>query len=172
MKHGVIIVFGAAILAAATAQAKPLETDWWRSNGAAVKEYTDAQEGAVCSLFLYRPNATLAVTWTRSNAEKISFHENDWWFQPDQQLAVAMEIGDSWLDGSLGGNPPHLMADTQRDHLSVTIEQPIESLLEKATSVTVRLADRETSVDVDTHTMRKLLRAVKRCRAVLKLGPG
>jgi hypothetical protein len=62
------------------------------------------------------------------------------------------------------------MAKTYRDHLSVPIEQPVEPLLPEATRVTIRLADREASVQVERGRMRKLLKAVNRCRSGLGSG--
>jgi hypothetical protein len=171
MRHGLSAFAGMVLLMSATAHARPdSQIIWWRTTGAIVKEYDDARKGTVCSLFLSGPHATLAFTWTRSNAEDIAFYKNDWWFQPDQQLAVAVKIGAFWLHGPLGGTPPSLMAETRRDHLSVTTDQPMQPLLQKARSVTVKLADREASVEVDTRKMRKLLKAVRRCRSVLNTG--
>jgi hypothetical protein len=104
----VSVAFG--VVAASAQAVSASETIWWRTNGAAVKEHADSHDGAVCSLSLYGPDAKLAVTWTKSGAETINFAKNDWWYQPGQQLAVAVEIGGSLLLGPLGGKPPHLMA--------------------------------------------------------------
>ena len=78
-------------------------------------------------------------------------------------------LGNVWLGGPANRYPPHLTAFANQDRLSVPVNEPLERLLRNATHITVQLADREKSIDLDRHRMSKLLKAVDRCRrAALK----
>ena len=60
------------------------------------------------------------------------------------------------------------LSQTKTDYQSRSMSS-LERLLRNATHITVQLADREKSIDLDRHRMSKLLKAVDRCRrAALK----
>jgi hypothetical protein len=144
------------------------ETDWWRTGGAAVVEYRATQGETACSLFLYTDDRAAIVTWGRSGAKEISFEDRGWQFTTDQPIAVAVRVGDAWLGDPAGDDRLRLVASVRQEQLSVPLGQPVEGLLRSAAKVTVRLPDREMSVDVDRRKMPALLSAVERCRSTLR----
>jgi hypothetical protein len=83
-------------------------------------------------------------------------------------IPVAVRLGETWLGGPVGQFPAHLKASAERGRLSIPTNEPVESLLRNAQRITVQLADREISIDVDRHRMPRLLRAVNHSRAALK----
>jgi hypothetical protein len=143
------------------------ETDWWRTDGAAVVQYSLAGEDA-CSLFLYDRDRAVILTWGKAGTREISFNNSGWSFQANQPIAVAVQIGATWLGSSVSGDPPKLTASASREQLSVPLVQPVAGLLRDATQIIVKLPDRKMSVDVDRRKMPKLLKAVGRCRRALK----
>lgn len=144
------------------------ETDWWRTDGAAVVEYGNAVGGTVCSLFLYNGNEAAVVTWGKTSAKGISFYDDSWRFQPNQPVSVAVRVGATWLGDSSGRGAPNLMAVADQRQLSVPISQTMEDLLQNAAHITMLSGSIEISIDVDQQKMPALLRAVERCRAALK----
>jgi hypothetical protein len=144
------------------------ETDWWRTNGAAVVEHRNSGGEAACSLFFYNKDDAAVVTWGKANAKEISFYDNDWRFQANQPVSVAVRLGENWLGGPANQNPPHLIAYADQARLSVPVKEPMEALLRNATRISVKLADHETSISVDRPKMPALLTAVERCRSILK----
>jgi hypothetical protein len=144
------------------------ETDWWRTNGAAVVEYPTRPDGAACSLFVYNKEYAAVVTWSKAAPREISFYHSDWQFEAGQPVSVAVRLGEAWLGAPASQNPPRLTALAVQGHLSVPVNQPVDDLLRSAARITVQLADHEASIDVDRPKMPVLLAAVDRCRANLK----
>jgi hypothetical protein len=144
------------------------ETDWWRTNGAAVVQHPYRVGEAACSLFLYNKDDAAVITWGKATAKEISFYDGNWRFQSDQSVSVAVRLGEFWLGTQTAHPPPHLLASAEQGRLSVPIDQPVENLLRTATRITVQLTDQETSIDLDRPKMPTLLAAVERCRATLK----
>jgi hypothetical protein len=159
----------AALMLASTSPAyAAAETDWWRTNGAAVVEYRTGSDEAACSLFLYNKENAAVVTWKKSGPEDISFYHSDWQFETDHPLSVGVRLGDFWLGSAAAHDPPQLTAIADQGRLSVPVNEPVDGLLRNASRITVQLADHETSIDVDRPKMPVLLAAVNRCRAALK----
>ena len=144
------------------------ETDWWRTNGAAVVEHRNRLGEAACSLFFYNKTDAAVVTWGKSDAKEISFYDSDWRFQANQPVSVAVRLGDTWLGGPADQGPPHLIAYADQERVSVPINQPMENMLRNATRISVQLADHVTSIDIERPKMPALLAAVERCRSILK----
>jgi hypothetical protein len=144
------------------------ETDWWRTNGAAVVQHPYRDGGPACSLFLYNKDDAAVITWGKGTAKEISFYDGNWRFQANQSVDVAIRLGESWLGTPAVQTPPHLMAFADQGRLSVPITEPVENLLRNAARITVQLTDQETSIDVDRPKMPTLLAAVERCRATLR----
>jgi hypothetical protein len=165
-------LFGVIVAVPMLASSHPVEcaseTDWWRTNGAAVVQHRTALDEAACSLFVYNKDYAAVVTWGKASAREISFYHSDWQFGADQPISVAVRLGESWLGAPAPQNPPHLTATAVQGRLSVPVSQPVEDLLRNATRITVQLADHEASIDVDRPKMPALLAAVDRCRATLK----
>jgi hypothetical protein len=164
--------FGVAVATLVIASWTPAkgasETDWWRTNGAAVVEYPNGPDGAACSLFVYNKEYAAVVTWAKAGPKEISFYHSDWQFEAGQPVSVAVRLGESWLGAPASRNPPHLTALGVQGRLSVPVNQPLDDLLRNAARITVQLADHEASIDVDRPKMPVLLAAVDRCRANLK----
>jgi hypothetical protein len=164
--------FAAIIALNITVPSKPVESalkrDWWRTHGAAVVEHPYGDGGTACSLFFYSKEHAAVVTWEKVSIREISFYDSNWRFQGVYSIPVAVRLGETWLGGPVHRNPPHLKASTERGRLSIPTNEPVESLLRNAERITVQLADREMSIDVDRHKMPRLLRAVNHCRAALK----
>jgi hypothetical protein len=165
--------FSLAVVILATTLAAPGqadvtgETDWWRTQGAAVVEFADPALGHVCSLFFYGPKTAAVLTWPRSGDAEIGLYNSDWHFPPDQQVGLAVSIGDTWLGQSTNNTPTDLTAVTNGDHLSIAVQQPLLPLLQNADRITVKVADQDMSVAVASFRLPKLLDAVHRCRTAL-----
>jgi hypothetical protein len=144
------------------------ETDWWRTNGAAVVQHRYRDSETACSLFLYNKDDAAVVTWGKATAKEISFYDDNWRFQTNEPVPVAVRLGESWLGAPDAKTPPHLMASADQGRLSVPVNEPVENLLRTATRITVQLTDQATSIDVDRPKMPALLAAVERCRENLK----
>ena len=144
------------------------ETDWWRTNGAAVVEYRPAADEPACSLFIYNKEYAAVVTWEKAGPRDISFYHSDWQFASDRPVSVAVRLGDFWLGPTVAQSPPRLVAMAEQGRVSVPVNEPVEDLLRNASRITVQLADHETSIDVDRPKMPVLLAAVNRCRAALR----
>ncbi|HZC96662.1 MAG TPA: hypothetical protein VE267_11150 [Bradyrhizobium sp.] len=162
------LIAGAPVIALSWAALGASETDWWRTNGAAVVQHQSGDSGTACSLFLYNKDDAAVVTWDRTAVREISFYDSGWRFAADQPVPVAVRLGDSWLGAPGEQAPPHLMASADQGRLSVPVTEPVENLLRNAARITVRVTDQETSIDVDRPKMPALLAAVERCRATLK----
>jgi hypothetical protein len=121
-----------------------------------------------CSLFLYNKDQAVVVTWSDVKVKEISFYDKDWSLQPNQQVAVAVQIGDTWLGNPVDEGPPTLMASTNGERVHVPIEQPLEDLVRRATRIGIKMADRAMYLEVGRRKMSALLRAVERCRAMLE----
>jgi hypothetical protein len=160
------------IALAVTVSSKPVESasesasrrDWWRTQGAAVVEHTYGTDETACSAFFYNDHYATVITWRKANRKEISFYGSGWRFQAPDPIPVAVRIGNVWLGGPANRHPPHLTAFANQDRLSVPVNEPLERLLRNATHITVQLADREKSIDLDRYRMSKLLKAVDRCR--------
>lgn len=150
------------------ARAAAPEIDWWRTKDAAVVELHDAQQGHVCSLFLYSQTAAAVVTWTKSGSQNVNLYDNHWQFTPDRQPGVALQIGDVWLGTPDGTAPEALPATAYPDHLAVPVQQPLLPLLRHAHSITAQWNNHTLSVAVSPYRMRKILLAVRRCRTALR----
>jgi hypothetical protein len=162
-------VFVAVIIIATSSPVEcAVETDWWRTSGAAVVEHRNRVGEAACSLFLYNNTDAAVVTWGKANIREISFYDNDWRFQGNQPISVAVRLGETWLGGPADQNPPHLIGYADQERLSVPVSEPMETLLRNATRISVQLADHETTIDVNRPKMPALLAAVERCRTVLR----
>jgi hypothetical protein len=144
------------------------ETDWWRTNGAAVVQHRYRDSETACSLFLYNKDDAAVVTWGKSTAKEISFYDDNWRFPANQSVPVAVRLGESWLGAPDAKTPPHLMASADQGRLSVPVNEPVENLLRTSTRISVQLTDQETSIDLDRPKMPALLAAVQRCRENLK----
>jgi hypothetical protein len=144
------------------------ETDWWRTAGAAVVEHQEGNNETVCSLFFYNNDNAAVVTWGKAQVRDISFYDQNWRFSDDQQIPVAVRIGETWLGHTTDRSRPYLVASADQERLSVPIQAPAEELLRNTPQITVQLGDRELSVGVARGKMPALLKAVERCRAVLK----
>ena len=144
------------------------ETDWWRTNGAAVVQHEYRDGGTACSLFLYNRDDAAVVTWDKAAVKEISFYDGNWRFAANQAVPVAVRLGNSWLGTPTAQAPPQLMASADQGRLSVPVTEPVENLLRNAARITVQVTDRETSIDVDRPKMPALLAAVERCRAMLR----
>jgi hypothetical protein len=161
-------VIAAALIASSSPAESASETDWWRTNGAAVVQHQYRDGGTVCSLFLYNKDDAAVVTWGKTTAREISFYDGNWRFQANQSVPVAVRLGESWLGAQAAQTPPHLMASADQGRLSVPVTEPVENLLRSATRITLQLTDQQTSIDVERPKMPALLAAVERCRAALK----
>jgi hypothetical protein len=142
--------------------------DWWHEKGAAVVEHEYARNETACSLFLYNKDQAVVVTWGYTDAKEISFFDKEWHFQTSQLVAVDVQVGNTWLHGPVDPGAPGLMGSANRDQVSVPVQQPLEELLRKATRISVKLADRAMSINVESHRMAARMRAVERCRGVLQ----
>ena len=167
-QYRVALIWLAYAVMAASQTAAAKEIDWWRSPGAAVVEFADAQSGEVCSLFLYSRNAAAVVTWTGDDAQQINLYNNDWHFVPNQRIGIALQIGSTWLGPAANDAPDDLQAVTYADHLSVPVRQNLTPLLQHADGITAKLADKAMTVAAEPFRMPKLLHAVHRCRAALQ----
>jgi hypothetical protein len=161
-----ICVFCVAVPSAGAQRTR--QKDWWRGSGAAVVEHRYAQGEVACSLFLYNKDQAVVVTWSDVKVKEISFYDKDWSLQPNQQVAVAVQIGDTWLGNPVDEGPPTLMASTNGERVHVPIEQPLEDLVRRATRIGIKMADRAMYLEVGRRKMSALLRAVERCRAMLE----
>jgi hypothetical protein len=158
----IAVLFGAP--PAAVAQ-HARERDWWREKGAAVVEHGYARNEAACSLFLYNKDQAVVVTWGDTDVKEISFFDKEWHFQEGQTVAVDVQVGDTWLHRTVA---PGLMGSANQDQVSVPVEQPLKDLLRKATQISMKLADRTMSITIESRRMSARLRAVKRCRGMLR----
>jgi hypothetical protein len=168
LRYSLAAILAATVIALPGPAECASETDWWRTNGAAVVEHRNRLGEAACSLFFYNTSDAAVVTWGKSDTKEISFYDSDWRFQANQPVSVAVRLGDTWLGGPADQNPPHLVAYADQERLSVPVSEPMENLLRNATRISVQMADHVTSIDVERPKMPALLAAVERCRAVLK----
>jgi hypothetical protein len=166
--HLLTIIVAAPVIASSSPAHCASETDWWRTNGAAVVQHPYGVGETACSLFLYNRDDAAVITWGKTTAKEISFYDDNWRFQANQPVSVAVRLGDSWLGAQTARTPPHLSASADQGRLSVPVNEPVENLLRTATRITVQLTNQETSIDVDRPKMPALLAAVQRCRAKLK----
>jgi hypothetical protein len=166
--HLLAMIVAAPVIASSSPAECTSETDWWRTNGAAVVQHPYGVGEAACSLFLYNREDAAVITWGKSTAKEISFYDDNWRFPAKQPVSVAVRLGEFWLGAPAAQTPPHLTASADQGRLSVPVNEPVEILLRTATRITVQLTDHETSIDVDRPKMPALLAAVERCRASLK----
>jgi hypothetical protein len=103
-----------------------------------------------------------------TDAKDISFFDKEWHFQTNQPIAVDVQVGNTWLQGPVDPGAPGLMGSANRDQVSVPVQQPLEELLLNATRISVKLADRTMSINVESRRMTARMRAVERCRGVLQ----
>ena len=142
--------------------------DWWHEKGAAVVEHEYARNETSCSLFLYNKDQAVVVTWGYMHVKEICFFDKEWHFQTSQPVAVDVQVGGTWLRGPVNPGAPGLMGSANRDQVSVPVQQPLEELLLNATRISVKLADRTMSINVESRRMTARMRAVERCRGVLQ----
>jgi hypothetical protein len=166
--HLLTAIVAAPVIASSSPAKCASETDWWRTNGAAVVQHPYRAGETACSLFLYNKDDAAVVTWGKTTAKEISFYDDSWRFQSNQPVSVAVRLGEFWLGAPAAQTPPHLMASADQGRLSVPVNEPVENLLRTATRITVQLAGQETSIYVERPKMPALLSAVERCRASLK----
>jgi hypothetical protein len=133
-----------------------------------VVEHQQGTNEMVCSLFFYSKDYAAVVTWGKANVREISFYDQNWQFPEDRPVPVAIRVGDDWLGDAAARNPPYLIASADQERLSVPIQAPVEELLRKTPRITVLLRDNEVSIGVERGKMPALLKAVERCRAVLR----
>jgi hypothetical protein len=162
------VIVGATMIALSGPVESASETDWWRTNRAAVVEHRYGADQTACSLFLYNKDYAAVVTWGKANVKEISFYDSDWRFQANHPIPVAVRLGETWLGGRADTSPPQLMASADEGRLSVPVGGDVEDLLRNAAQITLQLTDSETSIDIDRAKMPALLAAVERCRTTLK----
>lgn len=166
--HLLAVFVAAPVIASSNPATCASETDWWRTNGAAVVQHQYRDGETACSLFLYNKEDAAVVTWGKATVKEITFYDGNWRFQANQPVPVAIRLGESWLGAPTAQTPPHLLASADQGRLSVPVSEPVENLLRTATRITVQWTDQETTIDVDRPKMPALLAAVERCRANLK----
>lgn len=139
------------------------ETIWWRTSGAAVVEFNRER----CAMLLYNSQNAFVFTWRRSGTT-LSVEDNAGGFPSSREIPAAVQIGRTWL-----GNPAHegelnLTATGDNVFRAITLTQPAEPLLAETRSIKLRLAVGGVQIRVDHGKMPALLRAVKKCRRVIR----
>jgi hypothetical protein len=142
------------------------EIDWWRTENAAVVSRI-VDNVSVCSLFLYNNDNAVVISWGRDASVALSFNSTSWQFRSAEQIPVAVAIGDAWLGRAGQSTVPSLMATANQDWLSVSLQQSIDDLLPRATTITLKAPSHDLSFDIDRSKMSKLLLAEKRCRSTV-----
>lgn len=139
------------------------ETIWWRTTDAAVVEFNHNR----CTMLLYNARHAFAFTWRRSSTA-LDVEDPAGRFPSSPKIPAAVRIGDTWL-----GHPRHpgelnrtAIGDTR--FRFITLDQPLEPLLAKSRSVTLHLAARDATVLIDHTKMPALLRALAKCRRVIR----
>jgi hypothetical protein len=161
-------MLAAAILAtalSATTLLQPIgDTTWWRIKGAEVMQKADQN---VCALFVFQqPDAAVGFFWDKAGLSSIVFFNEQWNFSPSE-TRVAVRIGSNWI--SENGGIDWFQATEKKNALMVPIRyDPVERLLSRATSVSLRHQDADFNLPLDKRKMPKLLKKVATCRKHLK----
>ena len=158
------IFAGSAVLPAAAAPPQNKdETIWWRTSGAGVVEFNHNR----CSLLLFNTQNTFVFTWRRSGTT-LDVEDDAARFPSSPTVSAAVEIGKTWLGQP--ARPGELNLKATGDHMfrSIALSQPITPLLAEARSITLHLAESHASIPVDPGKMPALLRALKKCRRVIR----
>ena len=158
-----ITMITAAILAATLLQ--PIgDKTCWRIEGAEVMQEADQN---VCALFVFQQqDAAVGFFWDKAGLTSIVFFNEQLNFSPSE-TTVAVRIGNNWI--SENGGIDWFQATEKNNALMIPIRyRPVESLLNNATSVSLRHQDADVNLPLDKGKMRKLLKSVATCRKHLK----
>jgi hypothetical protein len=159
------LIATASLFAASATNAK--QTEWWHTSGAAVIEHESGDGPPACSLFLYDQRQATIVTWHADDRKEIIFNDASWQLPVHQLVPIAVRIGKAWLGDPPDPGRPNLTASTDRQLVSVSVQQPIEDILRDATSIAATMPDRALSMAINHRNMLRSLAAVHRCRATL-----
>jgi hypothetical protein len=158
VQHLEATMIAAAVLATTLLQPAN-ETTWWRTEGAEVSQESNLN---VCALFVFRQEKAVGFLWDKDALTGIMFLNEKWNFKPSETRA-AVRIGDHWISET--ADIDWFQATEQRNTMMVPIRYyPVESLLRRADSVSLRGQDGDFDVPLDRGKMPRLLDAVTTCR--------
>jgi hypothetical protein len=142
------------------------DTNWWTTKGGTVTEH---KEDSIqnCTLTMSNDEGRFAFVWNRNLPVSIMVMQNAWTFPPEQTMAVAMRIGNVWLEN--GNGEPNISAMTGNAALMVVPTQPLETLLQGADEIAIKVTDAQFAVRLPHSKMTALLQALSRCRATIGL---
>jgi hypothetical protein len=140
------------------------DTVWWNTTGGNVKQHRD-QDGASCTLVVENESGQFTFVWDLNLPAYATVTHEDWAFPPGQITAVAVKIGDVWLER--GNGAPNLMAMTGASSLRFVLNQPVDELLRTGREVAIRTTDMGFAVTLPGTTMRALVTALRKCRAAI-----
>ena len=121
------VIFAVSAIANSSPATCASETDWWRTNRAAVVEHPYRAGEFACSLFIYDKDYAAVVTWRKANPKEISFYDSEWRFQTDHEVPVAIRLGETWLGGPTDTKSAATDRQCDRGRLSVPVSDPWRS---------------------------------------------
>ncbi len=138
-------------------------TTWWSTEGAKVIEISEQN---LCALYIAQPKTSVGFLWDRAALQGIVFQDDDWNF-PARKSEAAIRIGSTWI--SENGEPDWFEDSEDKDAITVTLRYfPVESLLSKASSVSLHRGEGDLNIALDKTKMPRLLQALVTCRQHLK----
>lgn len=154
----------AATVVLATTLFQPVDyVTWWNTDGAKVIQISDQN---LCTLYISQPTSSVGFLWDRTALAGIVFQDDGWNFPP-RRTEAAIRVGSTWISGNT--EPDWFEATENKDAITITLRYfPVESLLSKAGSVSLRRDGGDLDIPLDKTKMPKLLQGVEACRQHLK----
>lgn len=140
------------------------DTVWWNTEGGNVTQHRD-KDDATCTLALENEQGRFEFVWDRNLPARITVARRGWNNPPDQITAVALRIGDAWLQN--GNGKPNITAMTGASAYMFILNQPVDDLLLSADDIAIRTPDASFGISLIRTRMQSLVTALRKCRAVI-----
>lgn len=118
-------------------------------------------------MLLYNTENAFVFTWRRSGLT-LDVEDLAGRFPSSPKIPVAVQIGENWLGHPTKPSDLNLTVSGDTMFRFIPLNEPVVPLLAKARSITLHLTAGDVKVLLDHGKMPALLRALRKCRRVIR----
>jgi hypothetical protein len=140
------------------------DTVWWNTPGGTVTEHSD-QNAATCSLMLYQSGGSVTFEWSDPTRTLVAASDQNWQFRDDQEMPIAMELGDVWLSDHAGS--AIIEALGHGNAVAFATDQSVDDLLRSAEQIVVKTKSGDLIIAPPRGKMGVLLARAHDCQVAI-----
>ena len=141
------------------------DTVWWNTPGGTVTEHGD-QNAATCSLMLYQSGGSVTFEWSDPTRTLVAASDQNWQFRDDQEMPIAMELGDVWLSDHAGS--AIIAALGHGNSVAFATDQSVDDLLRSAEQIVVKTKSGDLIIAPPRGKMGVLLARAHDCQVAIR----